>query len=223
VTQPLTRLQGVIARRMARSHAEVPDFAVDVDVDMEEAVGLRARLGDLDAGPAPSFNDMVVRACGLALRAFPRVNGAYGDDGFVLREHVHVGVAVSAEDALFVATVRDADARALGSIAADTRRLAGLARDGALSPADLDGATFAVSNLGMFGVRAFTAVVDQPNAAILAVGAIEQRAVVRDGVVVPRHTMTLRLSCDHRILYGADAARFVAHVRATLEAPLRLL
>jgi pyruvate dehydrogenase E2 component (dihydrolipoamide acetyltransferase) len=222
--QPLGRTQALIARRMVASHTEVPDFAVEVDVDMEEAVDLRGRLSALEPDArAPSYNDMVVRACALALRAFPRANGSYTPDGFVLHDGVHVGVAVAADDLLLVPVVRDADVRALGSIAAETRALASRAREGTLTAQQLTGSTFAVSNLGMFGVRAFTAVIDQPNAAILAVGALEQRAVVRAGAVVPRHTMTVRLSCDHRILYGADAARFLAHVRASLEEPLRLL
>jgi pyruvate dehydrogenase E2 component (dihydrolipoamide acetyltransferase) len=222
--QPFSRMQALIARRMVESHAEVPDFAAEVDVDMEEAVELRGRLRALEPGaPVPSFNDMVVRACALALRAFPRANASYSSDGLVLHDGVHVGVAVAAGDTLLVPAVRDADARALGSIAAETRALTSRAREGTLTARELTGSTFAVSNLGMFGVRAFTAVIDQPNAAILAVGAVEQRAVVRGGEVVPRHVMTVRLSCDHRVLYGADAARFLVHVQAALEQPLRLL
>jgi pyruvate dehydrogenase E2 component (dihydrolipoamide acetyltransferase) len=166
---------------------------------------------------------MVVRASALALRRHPRANGSYRDDAFVLHERVGVGVAVAAQDALLVPVVHDADAKSLGAIARETRALAARGRDGRLTPPELDGGTFTVSNLGMFGVRSFTAVINVPQAAILAVGALERRPVVDGDAVVPRHVMDLTLCCDHRIVYGADAAAFLAELRANLEAPERLL
>jgi len=220
----LSRVQQTIARRMADAKAAMPEFTVSTDVDMDAAVALRAQLkaAAAEGDPVPSYNDFVVKAAALALRAHPKANGSYRDGRFELYERINVGVAVAAEDALLVPTVFDADRRSLGAIAAETRRLAAAGREGRLTPADLSGGTFSVSNLGMLGVTHFTAVLNPPQAAILAVGALEQRAVVRDGVVVPGHRMTLTLTCDHRILYGADAAAFLADIRAALEQPLRL-
>jgi pyruvate dehydrogenase E2 component (dihydrolipoamide acetyltransferase) len=218
------RTQQVVARRMAESKATVPDFTVSTDVDMEGARTLRAQLKEAAAEgqPVPSFNDMVIKAVALALREFPRANGSYKDGKFELYSRVNVGVAVAGDDALIVPTVFDADTKSLGEIARTTRSLAVSVREGTVRPPELSGGTFTVSNLGMFGVTHFTAVVNTPQAGILAVGAIEPRAVVRDGEIVARHTMTVTLACDHRILYGADAAQFVARVRALLEQPLAL-
>ena len=170
----------------------------------------------------PSLNDMVVKACALALREFPRVNAAYRDGRFELYSRVNVGVAVAVPDGLTVPTVFDADRRMLGEIAAQTRALAAKARDGSITPPELSGGTFSVSNLGMHGIREFTAVINPPQAAILSVGEVAPRAVVRDGEVVARNLMSVTLACDHRILYGADAAEFLARVRALLEAPMSL-
>jgi pyruvate dehydrogenase E2 component (dihydrolipoamide acetyltransferase) len=165
---------------------------------------------------------MVVKACALALRDLPRANGSYKDGRFELHERVNIGIAVAGDDALVVPTVFDADQKSLGEIARVTRALAASARDGSVRPPDLSGGTFTVSNLGMFGVKAFTSIVNVPQAAILSVGAMEPRAVVRDGEIVARQTMTLTLTIDHRILYGADAAQFLARVRDLIEQPLRL-
>jgi pyruvate dehydrogenase E2 component (dihydrolipoamide acetyltransferase) len=219
--EPLSRLQQTIARRMVQSRSTVPDFELRVEVDMAACVELRDRIKAI-VDPAPSYNDMVVKAVALALREFPRVNGAYAEDGFQLFDRVNVGVAVAADDALVVPTVVDADRRSLGDVARETRRLAEAVRAGSVTPAELAGGTFTVSNLGMFGIDGFSAVINQPQAAILAVGALKPRPVVRDGEVVARPTMQLALACDHRILYGADGARFLARVRELLEQPLAL-
>jgi pyruvate dehydrogenase E2 component (dihydrolipoamide acetyltransferase) len=220
--EELTRVQRTIARRMAESRAQVPDFEVSVDIEMSASLDLRAQLAaHLD--PVPSLNDMIVRACALALREQPRVNGAYRDEGFDLHDDVNVGIAVAGQDALMVAVVAHADRTPLSEIAVATRRLAARARSGEITPPELSGATFTVSNLGMFGVDRFTAIINQPQAAILAVGAVADRPVVRDGAVVAGKVMTASLACDHRILYGADAARFVTDVRDRLQAPLGLL
>jgi pyruvate dehydrogenase E2 component (dihydrolipoamide acetyltransferase) len=172
--------------------------------------------------PAPSFNDFVVKASALALRDFPRANGAYRDGRFELYGRVNVGVAVAAQDALVVPTVFDADRKSLGQIAREARALAERVRAGAITPPELSGGTFSVSNLGMYGISSFTAVINPPQAAILAVGAMEPKPVVLDGEVQIRSRLTLTLSCDHRILYGADAAEFLARIREYLEQPLRL-
>ena len=221
--QDLTRLQQTVARRMAESKATAPDFVLNVEVDMEEAVELRKQLkaaaGD---DPAPSFNDFVIKASALALRDFPRANGAYRDGKFELYSRVNVGVAVAGQDALVVPTVFDADTKSLGTIARESRAVAERVRAGAVTPPELSSGTFTVSNLGMFGIKRFVAVINPPQAAILAVGALEPRPVVRDGEVTVRSIMELTLSCDHRILYGADAAEFLARIREYLEQPLRL-
>jgi pyruvate dehydrogenase E2 component (dihydrolipoamide acetyltransferase) len=224
VIQEPSRLQGVVARRMAESKATIPDFVIRTDVDMDGCVELRGQLKErlgADA-PVPSYNDMVVKACALALREFPRANGAYRDGKFELYSRVNVGVAVAGQDALVVPTVFDADTRSLGDIARATRELSGKVRDAKISPPELSGGTFTVSNLGMYGITGFTAVINPPQAAILAVGALAQVPVVDDGRVVVRHRMEISLSCDHRILYGAQAAQFLSEIRETLERPARL-
>ena len=223
-TQDLTRLQQTVARRMAESKATAPDFVLNIDVDMEEAVDLRKRLKAAagEGQPVPSFNDFVVKAAALALVDFPRANGAYRDGKFELYSRVNVGVAVAGQDALVVPTVFDADTKSLGQIARESRALAERVRAGAITPPELSSGTFTVSNLGMFGIQSFVAVINPPQAAILAVGAMAPTPVVRDGEVVVRNIMRLTLACDHRILYGADAAEFLGRIRERLENPLQL-
>jgi pyruvate dehydrogenase E2 component (dihydrolipoamide acetyltransferase) len=246
-TVELSRTQQTIARRMAESKATIPDFTLQIDVDMEECVKLRAQLkqiaqherepGAPGAGEqlkAPTYNDMVVKACALALREHPTANGSYRDGRLQLHSRVNVGVAVAAENALVVPTVFDADEKSLGEIARETHTLADRVRSAAITPPELGGGTFTVSNLGMYGVKSFTAIINPPQAGILSVGAVGQRAVVLTdsgaarptgvgvGEVVVRHVMTLTLACDHRILYGAEAAQFLARIRELLETPSAL-
>ncbi|HTZ87617.1 MAG TPA: dihydrolipoamide acetyltransferase family protein [Solirubrobacteraceae bacterium] len=223
VVQELTRTQQTIARRMAESKATIPDFTLQSEVDMEACVALRNELKRISSDEAPTYNDMVVKACALALREHPRANGSYKDGTLQLHSRVNVGVAVAAQDALVVPTVFDAEQKALGEIARETRALAARVRDGSITPPELGGGTFTVSNLGMYGVKSFSAIINPPQAAILSVGAVEPRAVVRaSGEIVARHTMTLSLVCDHRILYGADAAEFLARIRELLQTPAAL-
>jgi pyruvate dehydrogenase E2 component (dihydrolipoamide acetyltransferase) len=224
-TVELSRTQQTIARRMAESKATIPDFTLLIDVDMEECVRLRAELKQIsrdDSDKAPTYNDMVVKAAALALREHPAANGSYRDGRLQLHSRVNVGVAVAAENALVVPTVFDADEKSLGEIARETHTLADRVRSGAITPPELGGGTFTVSNLGMYGVRSFTAIVNPPQAGILSVGALSPRAVVRDGQVLARGTLTLTLACDHRILYGAEAAEFLARIRELLERPSAL-
>ena len=234
-TIELSRTQRTIARRMAESKATIPDFTLTADIDMERCVDLRAELKRLsragdgrDAAAAPTYNDMIVKACALALRDYPRANGSYRDGRFELHARVNVGVAVAsgAEDptgaALVVPTVFDADTKALGEIARETRALAERVRDGSITPPELSGGTFTVSNLGMYRIASFTAIVNPPQAAILAIGAVASSAVVRKKKIVARQTMSVTLTCDHRILYGADAALFLSRIRELLEEPAAL-
>jgi pyruvate dehydrogenase E2 component (dihydrolipoamide acetyltransferase) len=221
-TQELSRMQQTIARRMAESKATIPDFTLQSDVDMEACVALRAELKRISSDDAPTYNDMVVKAAALALREHPRANGSYKDGALQLHSRVNVGVAVAAQDALVVPTVFDADSKALGEIAREARALAGRVRDGSITPPELGGGTFTVSNLGMYGIKSFAAIINPPQAAILSVGSVEARAVVREQQLLARHTMTLSLVCDHRILYGADAAEFLARIRELLQTPASL-
>jgi pyruvate dehydrogenase E2 component (dihydrolipoamide acetyltransferase) len=214
---PLSRVQQAVARHMLEA-ATVPTFAVEVEIDMSACSELRESLD-----PKPSYNDLVVKACALALREHPRVNASYSDQGFRYPEHVNLGIAVAAEDALLVPVVHDADRKSLQEIRNESRELAEKARAGKLTPAELDGGTFTVSNLGMHGVRRFEALLNTPQAAILAIGAVEPRPVAgSDGRLVARPLMSATLVCDHRILYGADGAVFLARVRELLEDPAAL-
>jgi pyruvate dehydrogenase E2 component (dihydrolipoamide acetyltransferase) len=219
-----SKLQATIARRMAESKATAPHFYLQAEVDMSRAVEARARVKAAagEGEVVPSFNDMVVKACALALREHPRANGAYRDGRFELHSRVNVGVAVAAHDALVVPTVFDADRKGLRQIAEETRALAQRVREGQITPPELSGGTFTVSNLGMFGIDSFSAVINPPQAALLAVGAIVERPVVRDGELAAAHLMSVNLACDHRILYGAPAAEFLARVRTLLEEPFSL-
>jgi pyruvate dehydrogenase E2 component (dihydrolipoamide acetyltransferase) len=222
--EDLTKLQQTVARRMAESKATAPHFYLSVEVDMSRAVAARGRIkaAAADADVVPSFNDMVVKACAIALREHPRANGAYRDGRLELYSRVNVGVAVAAQNALVVPTVFDADQKGLRQIASETRALAQRVRDATVTPPELSGGTFTVSNLGMFGISSFAAVINPPQAGILAVGAIVEQPVVRDGEITTAHLMALNLACDHRILYGAEGARFLDRIRHLLEEPLGL-
>lgn len=220
-----SRLQSVVARRMAESKATVPHFYVSTDVDMTAASEARMRIkadANLGGASAPSFNDMVVRAAALSLRAFPRVNSSYRDGAFELHSRINIGIAVAAEDALVVPTIFDADTKGLSAIAADAVTLSSKVRDGSITPPELAGGTFTISNLGMYGMSSIGPVINPPQAAILGVGEIRSEPIVREERIVPGKVMSLTLAADHRILYGADAAAFLARVRATLEEPLGL-
>jgi pyruvate dehydrogenase E2 component (dihydrolipoamide acetyltransferase) len=224
IQQP-TRTQVQIAQRMSESRATVPAFALHVDVDMEPAVTMRAQLREAarSGDVVPSYNDMVVKACGLALRDHPRANAAYRDGAFERYERVNVGIAVATDDSLIVPTVFDADGKSLIEIARETRTIVARVRGRQITPAELSGATFTVSNLGMYGVASFEAIINPPQAAILAVGELRELPVVRAGQIVPGSRMSIVLSCDHRILYGAQAAQFLARIRQLLEQPVNLL
>jgi pyruvate dehydrogenase E2 component (dihydrolipoamide acetyltransferase) len=222
--QQLTRAQVQIAQRMSESKATIPDFTLRAEVDMDQAAAVRAQLRDAAGDDVvPSYTDMVVRACALALREHPRANAAYRDGAFELYERVNVGIAVATEDSLIVPTIFDADRKPLFEIAREAQVLASRVRERQVTPAELSGATFTVSNLGMYGVAGFAAIVNPPQAAILAVGEVHEAPVVRHGQLVPGTRMSIALTCDHRILYGAQAAQFLARVRQLLERPVSLL
>jgi pyruvate dehydrogenase E2 component (dihydrolipoyllysine-residue acetyltransferase) len=221
-TVELTATQATIARRMEESAKTIPVFTVSADVDMSLIAELRRGVRE-EREDAPSLNDFVVKAAASALQAYPRFNASFAGGRIECYSRINVGVAVATDDALLVPVVRDADRKSLAEIAAETRRLAEGARTRSLRPDDLADATFTVSNLGMFGVRSFTAIVDPPQVAILAVGGV-RRAPVDDADrgVVFRDLMTVTLSCDHRAVYGADGAQFLSRLRELLQRPLAL-
>jgi len=221
VVEP-TPTQATIARRMLESATTIPVFTVSAEVDVSEIVTSRRDARDRGED-APSMNDFVVKAAAAALHEFPRFNASWVDGRVELYSRVNVGIAVATEDALLVPVVRDADRKSLAVLAEETRRLAEGARARTLRPEDFHDGTFTVSNLGMFGVASFTAIIDPPQVAILAVGGA-RRASVENGShsVVFRDVMTVTLSCDHRVVYGADGARFLSRLRELLERPLTL-
>jgi pyruvate dehydrogenase E2 component (dihydrolipoamide acetyltransferase) len=223
-TIELTKLQQTVSRRMAESKATAPHFYLQANLDMTPAWDARARIkaAAAEGDVIPSFNDMVVKACAIALREFPRANGAYRDGKWELYSRVNVGIAVAARAALVVPTIFDADLKGLRQIATESRALASRVREGTVTPPELSGGTFTVSNLGMYGISNFHAVINSPQAAILAVGAITETPVVRDGEITTARLMGVTLACDHRILYGADGAEFLGRVRTLLEEPLGL-
>ena len=207
---------------MVESATTIPSFTVSIDVDVSLITALRR--GARDEGEIlPSLNDFVVKAAAGALRQFPRFNASYVDGKVECYSRINIGFAVAVDDALLVPVVFDADRKSLVEIAANTRRLADAARRRALAPDDLQHGTFTVSNLGMFGVRSFTALIDPPQVAILAVGGA-RRAPFEDGpgTIGFRDVLTVELTCDHRVVYGADGAEFLSRLRELLERPLAL-
>ena len=217
-----TPTQATIARRMVESATTIPVFTVSADVDVSQIVASRREARERGE-EAPSVNDFVVKAAASTLREFPRFNASYVDGKVECYSRVNVGIAVATDDALLVPVVRDADRKSLAELADETRTLADGARRRTLRPEDFHDGTFTVSNLGMFGVRAFTAIIDPPQVAILAVGGA-RRAPVEEGAdrIVFRDLLTATLSCDHRVVYGADGARFLSRLRELLERPLAL-
>jgi pyruvate dehydrogenase E2 component (dihydrolipoamide acetyltransferase) len=223
-SRELTRAQRLIADRMTQAKTTVPEFTVETEVAMDQAIELREQLKRLGgASPVPSLNDLVVKAAALALRGHPHANASYVDGHVRLHRQINVGIAVAAPDMLLVPTIFAADTKTLGAIAKEARELAERGRQRRLTPRELAGGTFTVSNLGVFGVTALTPIIFVPQAAILGVGAVREVVRLRDGHPVAEPTLTLTLSCDHRVLYGADAALFLGDVRTLLEAPLHLM
>jgi len=221
----LTPMLKAVARRMAESKATVPHFYVTSEIDMTRALELRAELNAAlaDSGEKVSVNDLIVRACAQSLVQHPQAHRSYVDGHHVYHAHVHVGIAVALDDGLIVPVLRDADSKGVRQLAVETRDLVKRARDGKLRQSEIEGGTFTVSNMGMFDVAAFSAIINPPESTILAVSSTVERAVVRDGAVVPRQIMSVTLSCDHRACSGADGARLLQTVKRHLEAPTLLL
>ena len=222
--EELTRMQTIVARRMVESKTTVPHFYLSTEVRMDEAVRIQKQIRETVTGAEKlTISDLVMRACALALQRFPNVNASWGGDHIEVKRRINIGFAVAQPKGLVVPVLKDVDAKDLIQISIESRQLIERARAGKPSPQDLEGGTFSISNLGMFGITEFAAVVNLPEAAILAVGAVRDQPVVENGQVVPGKTMTMTLSVDHRVLYGADGAQFLAEVRRLLENPVSLV
>ena len=219
---PVSQMRKVIARRLSESLFTAPHFYLTMSVDMDAAVAARTRLNE-NASVKISFNDMVVKATAIALQQHPKVNSSWLGDKIRYNHHINIGVAVAVDEGLLVPVVRFANTKTLTAIGAEVKSFAQKAKDKKLQPSDWEGSTFTISNLGMFGIDQFTAIINPPDACILAVGGISQVPVVKNGQVVPGNVMKLTLSCDHRVVDGATGAAFLQTLKSLLEEPLRML
>ena len=217
---PNTPMRSTIARRLTEAKSSIPHFYLQVELDVDAMLRLRRELKSL--GQRVSLNDMVLRACALALARVPEVNSSWGSDAITYHQNIDVGFAVALPDGLITPVIRGTNNKSLTEISAEARSLAGKARDKRLQPAEYQGATFTISNLGMMGIERFTAIINPPGTAILAVGAAVEKPVVRDGEIVVGRTMIATLSCDHRVVDGATGARFLGALRELIEQPLAL-
>jgi pyruvate dehydrogenase E2 component (dihydrolipoamide acetyltransferase) len=220
-TENVSQMRKTIARRLAESKFTAPHFYLTMEIDMSNAMAARTAIID-EIGSKISFNDMVVKACALALRKNPNVNSSWLGDTIRRNQHVHIGIAVAVDEGLLVPVVRFADSKSLSDINVEVKTFAEKAKNKKLQPQDWEGNTFTISNLGMFGIEEFTAIINPPDACILAVGAIRQVPVVKDNKVVPGNVMKVTLSCDHRVVDGATGAAFLNDVKAYLESPVLL-
>ncbi|HKP75948.1 MAG TPA: dihydrolipoamide acetyltransferase family protein, partial [Longimicrobiaceae bacterium] len=224
--EPLSPMRKTIAKRLTQSIGPVPHFFLTVEVDMGAAMGLRARINEKfkDKGVKVSPNDLIIKAVAAALKRHPWVNAAWTGEAIRFHDGVHIGVAVAVDEGLITPVVRDADRKGVAEIAGEVRELAGRAREKKLKPEEYTGSTFSISNLGMFGIEEFTAVINPPEAAILAVGAISPKVVVDDaGDMAVRQRMRVTLSCDHRVIDGATGAQFLETLKSYLEDPMLMV
>ncbi len=217
-----SQMRKVIAKRLAESKFSAPHYYLNVEFDMENAMAFRAQFNSIPEVKI-SYNDMIVKACALALRQHPQVNSRWFADKMQLNNHVHIGVAVAVDDGLVVPVVRFANEQTLPQIGAAVKDYAGRARQRKLTPQEMEGSTFTVSNLGMFGIESFTSIINQPNSAILSVGAIVQKPVVKNGEIVVGNTMKLTLACDHRTVDGASGSQFLQTLKGYIENPVTML
>lgn len=219
---PVSQMRKVIARRLGESKFTAPHFYLTMEIDMEKAIAVRKALNET-APVKISFNDMVIKACAVALKQHPAVNASWLGDKIRYNKQVHIGMAVAVDEGLLVPVIRFADMKGLAAIAQESKAFAQKARDRKLQPADWEGNTFTISNLGMMGIEEFTAIINPPDACILAVGAIIEKPVVRNGQIVIGNTMKVTLSCDHRVVDGMVGSAFLGTLRQLLEDPVRML
>jgi pyruvate dehydrogenase E2 component (dihydrolipoamide acetyltransferase) len=220
--KPVTQMRKVIAKRLSESLFTAPHFYVTMSIDMDSAIAARNKMNEV-APVKISFNDLVLKACAVALKQHPTINSSWLGDKIRVNEHVNIGVAVAVDEGLLVPVVRFADGKSLSQISVEVKEFAKKAKDKKLQPADWEGSTFTISNLGMFGVDEFTAIINTPDACILAVSGIQAVPVVKNGAVVPGNIMKVTLSCDHRVVDGASGAAFLQTLKSLLEEPVRLL
>lgn len=220
--QNVSQMRKTIARRLGESLFTAPHFYLTISIDMDNAIAARGQINTV-APVKVSFNDIVIKAVAVALKQHPAVNSSWRSDKIRFNEHVNIGVAMAVEDGLLVPVVRFADGKSLSHISAEVKEYGQKAKSKKLQPADWEGSTFTVSNLGMFGIDEFTSIINSPDGAILSVGAIQQVPVVKDGTIVPGNIMKLTLGCDHRVVDGATGAAFLQTLKGLLEAPIRLL
>jgi pyruvate dehydrogenase E2 component (dihydrolipoamide acetyltransferase) len=224
---PLGNIRKVTARRLTESMQSTPHFYLTTVIDADALLAFRAdlnsRLAKAETGDKVSVNDLIVKACATALRANPVLNVSFGGDKILRHRRINVGIAVAVDAGLIVPVIKDADQKSLTQIATETKALAAKAREGKLTLDEFTGGTFTVSNLGMYGVSHFTAVINPPEAAILAVGGTSPEPAVRDGEVVVRNTMRMTLAIDHRAVDGATGAKYLQQLKAILEEPLRIV
>jgi pyruvate dehydrogenase E2 component (dihydrolipoamide acetyltransferase) len=220
--RPVTQMRKAISRRLSESLFTAPHFYVTMSIDMDAAIAARGKMNDY-APVKISFNDLVVKACAVALKSHPAINSSFLGDKIRTNEHVHIGVAVAVDEGLLVPVIKFADGKSLSHISLEVKDFAGKAKSKKLQPAEMEGSTFTISNLGMFGVDEFTAIINTPNACILAVSGIQAVPVVKNGAVVPGNIMKVTLSADHRVVDGALAAAFLQTLKQLLEEPVRLL
>ncbi|MEM6807142.1 MAG: pyruvate dehydrogenase complex dihydrolipoamide acetyltransferase [Bacteroidota bacterium] len=220
--KPLSQMRKTIARRLGESKFTAPHFYLTMEINMDKAVAARKSLNEV-APVKISFNDLVIKAAATALRQHPAVNAGWMGDSIRYNKHIHVGMAVAVDEGLIVPVIRFADQKGLASISAEAKDLAGRARDRKLQPSDWEGNTFSISNLGMMGIEEFTAIINPPNSCIMAVSAIIQKPIVKDGEIVPAHMMKVTLSCDHRVVDGMVGSQFLVTFKQLLEDPVRIL
>ena len=220
--EPVSQMRKTIARRLADSKFTAPHFYLTMDIDMDNAISARTQLNSVGNAKV-SFNDMVVKAVALSLKQHPTINSSWLGDVIRRNQHVHIGVAVAVDEGLLVPVVRFADTKGLTQIGAEVKEFAQKAKDKKLQPSDWEGNTFTISNLGMFGIESFTAIVNTPDSCILAIGGIKAIPVVKNGQVVPGNVMNVTLSCDHRVVDGASGAAFLNTFKAYLENPVTML
>jgi pyruvate dehydrogenase E2 component (dihydrolipoamide acetyltransferase) len=220
---PLTQIRKTIAKRLAESNGPVPTFFLTVELDVTRASELREELAEMGDQYKASFNDIVIRAVAMALAEHPEVNAHWLGDKIRQFNRIHVGMAVAVEDGLITPVIFDADRKRMWDISSEAKTLAGKARERRLTPEQYTGSTFSVSNLGMFGIDQFTAIINPPEAGIIAVGGVEEKPVVIEGEVVLRKRMRITMSCDHRVIDGATGAKFLQTVRRLIENPVALI
>ncbi|GIZ08546.1 pyruvate dehydrogenase complex dihydrolipoamide acetyltransferase [Flavobacterium sp. UMI-01] len=217
-----SQMRKIIAKRLSESLFTAPHYNLVIEVAMDEAMKSRATINTVPDTKV-SFNDMVIKACALALKKHPKINSQWKEDAIIINHHVNIGVAVAVEDGLVVPVLKFTDGMSLSQIGASVRDLAGRAKNKKLGPAEMEGSTFTVSNLGMFGITEFNSIINQPNSAILSVGAIVEKPVVKDGQIVVGNTMMLSLACDHRTIDGATGAQFLQTLKQYIENPVTML